>query len=502
MKKLLLCALFLIALLHLRAQKKVLGYPFQFEKSFLAKGEYSTIFLDNPSDSAFALILKDNKKVEYIWLSKDFKVLARVPSPIENTILNQTPHKYLGGTAKGGEYHFIYHMRSGYTMETVDFNAKTVSNKTILTPPSSEKLLASFSDHDYCYTVAVDDKAGQLVLYTVNPSGELARKMMPMTIPDDAGKHKDKLSEYLADIKVIKSSEDPDLSAAIKSVKLFSNPDNLSIIVNNGDNPTQIFTISLPDQTLTQKTIDYSSLISKNDKGKLYISSFLKENMLFSLLLNKKTIRISAHELPSGRLLNKFEFTDESGTNQFAEYPITERRMGKHADAKDLDDIKKVIRAFTKGTEGLMVARTDAGKLVVTAGTYDMIPMGGGGGGMAGGYWTGGMVTSSDPYAHNGISTTYQPIREFVVPGAPIYTMKSARYYTTTYFKMLLDPVTLKVTKGRVPRPVADQIKDYVDDTDKKAKATNQFAIGKNQYYGFYDRDMQEYVIEQIRLYN
>jgi hypothetical protein len=67
---------------------------------------------------------------------------------------------------------------------------------------------------------------------------------------------------------------------------------------------------------------------------------------------------------------------------------------------------------------------------------------------------------------------------------------------------MLLDPATLKVTKGRTPRPLADQIKDYIDETDKKAKATNQFAIGKNQYYGFYDRDAQEYVIEQIRLYN
>ena len=57
------------------------------------------------------------------------------------------------------------------------------------------------------------------------------------------------------------------------------------------------------------------------------------------------------------------------------------------------------------------------------------------------------------------------------------------------------------IARGRVPRPIAAQIKDYIDDTGKK-KATNQFAIGKNQYYGYYDGDMQEYVIEQIRLYN
>jgi len=490
--------LFFSVVFYTHAQKKVLGYPFQFEKSFLAKGNYDTYFLDNPFDSTFALILKDNKKVNYIWLNKSFKVQDSVPSPIGNTVLDQSTHKYIGGTAKGAEYHFIYQTKSGYFMETVDFKAKSVSNKKILELPSSEKLLASLSDHNSSYILSVDDKAGQLILYTVTTSGEFIQKRIPITLPADAGKHKDKLSEYLADMKVIKSDEDPDLSSAIKSVKLFSNPDNLSIVVNAGDNPTQIFTISLPDQNLTQKSIDYTPFVSKDDKGKVYISSFMKDNMLFSLVLNKKTIRIGVHELPSGRLLNKFEFTDESGTNQFAEYPITEKRMGKHVDAKDLDDIKKVIRAFTKGTEGLMVSRTDGGKLVLTAGTYDMIQISGGA--PTGGYWAGGFVTHSDINARSGVSTTWEPLINYV-PGTPVYTTTSARYYTTTYFKMLLDPTTMKVTRGRVPRPIAAQIKDYIDDTGKK-KATNQFAIGKNQYYGYYDGDMQEYVIEQIRIYN
>ena len=497
-KKLLLCCLCFVAMVCVNAQKKMLGYPFQFEKSFLAKGEYDTYFLDNPFDSTFALILKDNKKVEYVWLNKNFKVLDSVPSPIGNTVLDQSTHKYIGGTAKGGEYHFIYKTKAGYVLETVDFRAKTVSNKKILELPSSEKLLTSFSDHNIYYTVAADDKAGEVVFYTVNASGDFTRKALVLAIPADAGKHKGKLSEYLAGLKTIKSSEEPDLSSAIKSAKLFSRPDDLSIVVNNEDNPTHIFTIGLPGYTLSEKVIDYGGLISREDKGKVYISSYLKDNMLFSLILNKKSIRISVHELPSGNLLNKFEFTDESGTNLFAEYPITEKRMGKHVDAKDLDDIKKVIRAFTKGTEGLMVTRTDAGKLVLTAGTYDMIQMSSGG---DGGHWVGGLAPASPGYTKAGVMMNYDPSLHYV-PGSPVYTTKSARYYNTTYFKMLLDPTTLKTVHGRVPRPVADQIKDYIDDTDKKAKATNQFAIGKNQYYGYYDRDMQEYVIEQIKLYN
>jgi hypothetical protein len=267
LKKLLLCGLALVAMICVTAQKKVLGYPFQFEKSFLAKGEYDTYFLDNPSDSAFALILKDNKKVEYVWLNKGFKVLDSVPSPIGNTILDMGMHKYIGGTAKGGEYHFIYQTKSGYMMETVDFHTKSVGNKKILELPSSEKLLSSFSDHNTYYTVAADDKAGEIVFYTVNPSGEFTRKALPMAIPADAGKHKNKLSEYLAGLKTIKSGEEPELSAAIKSAKLFSRPDDLSIVVSNEDNPTHIFTIGLPDYTLKEKVIDYGVFQRRQREG-------------------------------------------------------------------------------------------------------------------------------------------------------------------------------------------------------------------------------------------
>ncbi len=86
-------------------------------------------------------------------------------------------------------------------------------------------------------------------------------------------------------------------------------------------------------------------------------------------------------------------------------------------------------------------------------------------------------------------------------PGTPSYTTTSARYYTTTYFKLLLDPATLKATKGRLPRPVAEQVKDYMETVDKKAKATNQFAIGKDQFYGYYDSDAKAYVIDQVKIF-
>jgi len=62
----------------------------------------------------------------------------------------------------------------------------------------------------------------------------------------------------------------------------------------------------------------------------------------------------------------------------------------------------------------------------------------------------------------------------------------------------MLDPVTFKPAKGRVPEEVGRQIKDYIEDVDKKAKARNQFAVGNNQYYGYYLPEQKSYIIEQI----
>jgi hypothetical protein len=220
--------------------------------------------------------------------------------------------------------------------------------------------------------------------------------------------------------------------------------------------------------------------------------------------LNKKNIRITVHDLQSGSLLNKYEINEDAGSNLFAETPVAEKRLGKRVDEKQIDDVKKLIKTLTKGSEGLMVTKNKAGQLVLTVGTYDLIPMSSGGGG---GGWVGGFQTTSAPttpgITNHGATTTavtrWNP-NMYYRPGTPSYTTTSARYYTTTHFKLLLDPSTLKVTRGRIPMPVADQIKDYIDGIDSKAKATNQFSIGTEHYYGYYDRDAKWYVIDQIRI--
>ena len=483
----------------LMAQKKVLSYPFEFEKSFLAKSDYDAYFLDNTSQNSFALVLHDNKKADYVLWDKTFKTQAKFTLPIDQTVFTEDIKRYIGGTVNGSVFRFIYESeeKKEYALETVDFGAKTASHTTLLKLPKEEKQLISFSDNNTYYSVAVMDKTSELVIYSMNAAGELNRRATSIAIPE-VSKKKNKLSAYLADMVVFKSADEPDLSAAIKPVKLFSEPGRLTIVVNEVGNPAFLHHVNTPDLSVTHHTVDFTPLTAKEDRGKLYASSFLKDNKLYTMLLNKKNIRIAVHDIAGGNVLAKLEINEEMGSEIMAVAPVTEMRMGKRADAKDVDDIRKVIKAFTRGAEGLMVSQTDGGKLILTAGTYDPLPAS----------YTGGGYTSAGHFEMTKIpghptGATMMVYREHSVyrPGYSVYTKPSARFYSSTYFRMQLDPATLKVAKGRLITPVSAQIKDYMDDIDSKAKATNQFALDRNQYYGYYDRDMHAYVVEQIKIF-
>ena len=152
-----------------------------------------------------------------------------------------------------------------------------------------------------------------------------------------------------------------------------------------------------------------------------------------------------------------------------------------------------MVRLLTNGREGVMVHALSTGKLVVRVGTYDLIVLSSGGGGrLDGGY-------QSTPSPGVNASAVYNPMM-YYRPGAPTSTTTDARFYTSIYFKYMLDPVTLNPAKGRVPDEIGKQIKDYLEDVDKKAKAKNQFAIGKNQYFGYYQPEQKTYIIEQITI--
>lgn len=496
MKKLILLLTLFNHLVSVQAQKKVMTYPFEFEKSFLAKSDYDAYFLDNKANETFALVLKDNKKADYVLIDKNFATLSRISMSLENSILDNDRYSYIGGTSNGAKFYFLYHeaRKEIFALETVDFTTKKTTHREILDIPKGEDFITVFSYNNFCYIFSVNPKTSQLLLRVLNNTGVLKEHVLNFTVPEVA--KRTKLDDYLRNIRVFKEDEEPDFSAAVRSKKLFCSPDEMKIVINSLDHPTHIYTIQLSTMKSKEQFINYTDVVTEKERGQLYINGYIYDNVLYSLLLNKENIRLTMHDLKkNAKLVNNFEMNEDNDQyGILASTPVEEGRMGKRVTMKDINRFRQLVRLLTNGREGVMVHALSNGKLVVRVGTYDLIVMSGGG---SGGQWVGGYQQSPNP--GGGYRTVYNPMM-YYRPGITVSTMTDARFYTSVYFKYMLDPVTLQPAKGRVPDEIGKQIKDYLEDVDKKAKAKNQFAIGKNQYFGYYQPELKTYIIEQIKI--
>lgn len=490
------------------AQKTVLNYPFEFEKSFLQKSRPDALFLDNQDKGSFAFILKDNKKVNYVLVNEKFKVNTEFTKKVEETIFDHDIHQYLGGTASGNVYHYVYKITDKkfmsssitYMEETADFDAKTVSSKKVFDIPQEETPLVSFNDHNRYFTITANKKSSDLLFYEIGGDGEPGIKKVHFTVPSGEKKDKSELTGYLAGLKVIREEEEPGLDLATHSAKLFCYSDRLTFVINDGENPTHLFTVDLHTFAGVDAFIDHSGQIEKENRGKSYVSCFLKDQKVFALILNKKDIKIAVYNEKDGSLLNKVVIDGDDGLANLAQPPVMDVRMGNNIKETDVDDLHKVIKAFTKGTEGLTVATNKNGQFVIQVGTYDLVPVPA----QAMGSTPGHLQEVNGPMTkmqgdHGEITVPMYSYTEYI-PGNSIYMNTGARYCRTVYFKILLDPTTLKPMHGRVTNTIADQVKDYVEDGGRKATAAKQFAIAGRQFYGYYDRDGQTYTIEEIMI--
>ena len=135
-----------LAPIILTAQKRVLSLPFEFEKKMLATSDYDAYFLDNKSDQAVSLILKDNRKAEYVQLDKNFKIVSKIDLDLNSTVFNEDIADYRGGTTNGNVFNFIYQEKdkkgTGFQLETVDYNTKTVTHRPLFEIPKTEKVVS------------------------------------------------------------------------------------------------------------------------------------------------------------------------------------------------------------------------------------------------------------------------------------------------------------------------------------------------------------------------
>jgi hypothetical protein len=487
------------------AQKPVISYPFKFEKSYLQRKKYDAYFLTDNSIGKVPFVLHDNKKAEYVMLDKNFKVEQKFSADIKKTIFDEFDEEYLGGAGMPGTsvFHFVYKVTSriyfgvgakttvSYKYETVDFANKLITQKEFIDMEKGEDPLVSYSNFGTYYSFTTNDKSGNLSLHTLNGSGKVETKLIPFNIPDATGKGRNKLSGYLENIKLIKEDEEAGMESGSQSAKLFDYKDKMVFVVNDAASPTHLISIDKITFKTTEKFIDHGPVLNAEAKEKSYVNSFLSEDKLFALVLDKKNIQVAVYSVSSGKLLKKQEITESNMSSVLAQMPLAEQRKGGKKTESEITDFQKLLKALTKGTEGLTVAKNGIGQYIVTAGTYDYLPVVTSGG-------VGRTSFSSSPGA-SAISMSPGTFANYT-PGTPIYTSGLANFYKSTSFQFILDEVQLSVAKGNVPTSTNDQIKNFMDEANNRGLASKQFSIGSQQYYGYYDRDAEAYIIEKISI--
>ena len=483
------------------SQKIVFKQPVEFAKGTFQRKDYDSYYLNDPASQNSLLILKDNKKVEYLLLDKNMKLVSKFsPSGgLSGTVFDSYEEQYVGGTAGNGKFHFVYAVLDRKLMgfdnkvyvETVDPAAKTVSSRELFESSKENKGIAAFGNYGKYFSLSVNNDAKEMTFHGMDSNGKSFQKSIKINMP--AASKKKKLSDYFEGLKVIRDDEEPGLETATEKVKLFHSPGNIHITVNEADDPTYLLTVNTETFAADEKLVDHSAL-TKDEKGKSYINSYLFGENLYSLVLNKKNIRIAIYNIQTSALLKTHEINENTNPATFAEMPVIEERRGKRTEEKSIDDVKKLIRALDKGSEAIMMYKDKKGRIVVTIGTYDMIPMQSGG---SSGSTQHTMSSTPQPGAHN-FRQGGMYLVTYYTPGRPSHTFYSANFYKSTRFKLLVDPATLNFAKGMAPLSATDQIKDYMSDVSKKAEAKNQFNVNGKEYFGYYDRELKMYMIEEI----
>ncbi len=503
--KLFYTLLFSCGLLCATAQKNILSYPYTFstKRTNAASFNKGAYVMADKSSANIAFVLQDIDKAAYVLVDSNFKKVAEFSLPAKETIFdfdasNLNQLNYVGATYNGSNFNFVYKNSTikmftskeyyNYKIETVDFIAKKVAQKDFVNVPKKEKVISGFSEYNRFFLITALDDTYELKFYMLSGSGVATEKTIAFPKVEADGKKSKKLSDFLTDIVTINTGEMPALDDASKKAKLFTASNALTFVMND-NKTTQIVTINTNDFSVTSSNIMNSNPEAGESKDKSAVNSYKTENRVFTMQLLADKIDVSVYEV-NGKFLNKIEITEQNINQLMKGAGEYEERRGSKVKNESLDDFAQLVKALKKGTQGITVETTAAGRYLVTIGTYDdIIVQSGGGSSSHTGIGYGQAVAGQQQMTSN----TY--LYSYTTPGVSKYISKP-NYYKSTTASFLLDSVSLKPVKNKIPEPEATQIKNYVENVAGTMRS--QFLFKGKQYYGSYDKEAEAYIFSQI----
>ncbi|WP_109694361.1 hypothetical protein [Chitinophaga deserti] len=479
------------------AQQPVMEFPQQFYTVMLNHGFYDIYFQKNKTQDRFSLVMRDIRTSGYMQVDNTFKILDTFKTDTDKKFFNGHGDTYVGGTVDGNNYNFIYtngfkatfNKTRVFKLEIVDFEKKKVTRRTAFEIPNEEEDVCFFSSENRFYAITALNESSELVIRRMNEKGKVTTKRIRVRVPDGQEKKRRKLSGYLKRTTVIHHDDAADFSQASGGSKLFTSPGKIRLIVNGGDLPPHLLTIDTETFNLKEQTFPHEEWIGKETR----INSFVANNNVFSVVLGRDDIRIVMFDAESGKLLGNKQINAANYSSLVTEPAVTETRKGKRISEKEVGSFAALMKELHKHDGGLMVTQeTKDGLYTLTIGSFEYIPVPSGGGAGSG--------YSTTPSGFNSTKVGGAPDAPGAVmyynPGSPAYSSNNAKHYTTTRFRLLVDPANFQFKPGKTTLPISDQIKDFQESLNlKKTHTTIQFNLGSNRYYGYYDGKSEIYRI-------
>lgn len=251
-----------------------------------------------------------------------------------------------------------------------DFDTGDVTDYTFDMVYKDESILITFSGNNSFYIITKANKGSKLYVYVFNGGKYLKHALDFSGYEFKNAKNSHATLSSLLDEYGIQKMENPDfnpLAVTAGKIKLYLNDDAIQLSLDHNTGFTQLFTISKANFSISETKVQQKAL----EDGKS--NSFVHDDKLYQVVLDKKELSLTATDLKSGIELNTYRVSADDSI-AFKNSDLLEQTDNK--GAKIYKNTQKFLRKAAWGLPAISVYKTPEDVLVVTGAIRQSTPAG------------------------------------------------------------------------------------------------------------------------------
>ena len=460
--------LLLVCFLYLsgEAQKTLLSIDPEIAKNEHKRStKYKSRVIANDPNGMTAIVLTDEKAIEYMLLNTEMGVVNRFsPSNgLEGTLMDECCDRYFGGIIDKEVAHFLYYVtdksyKGGkwhFRIENVDFKTNKISSKVLSEVSPGEELIEAFTEGGSFYIITCNNKTSEIVIQISDVNGKVETIRTTMNL-EGIAKSKVKLSEYLILTHKYSQGEQSELSGSTALAKIYPYDDKIVFVVVKWEDTPDIWTIDLKTSKAECKQWELNGFYGFGTKKKPFANATIYKENLFVLNQTKDKLEVGVFNMASGQLIKKYEI-DESTNLKFVETPVEYNRINEgRVGINTITNNKELIKEVSIGSLGIAIAKNVMGQIILTCGAYDK---------------ESGTVTSP--------SIDYVRVRK-------------------VNFRIAVDPSTFDLIPSATEIAPLDKLYNYLSSVEDNSAAANIFRQGDRYFLSAYDKKSKKFSVVEM----